>query len=42
MSLFKFVFTSTASKEGAKKVKKDTGKTDVCVCRSRNRSTKKD
>ena len=27
MSLFKFVFTSTASKEGAKKVKKDTGKT---------------
>ena len=26
MSLFKFGFTSTASKEGAKKVKKDSGK----------------
>ena len=30
MSLFKFGFTSTASKEGATKVKKDGGKTDVC------------
>ena len=26
MSLFKFGFTSTASKEGTKKVKKDSGK----------------
>ena len=28
MSLFKFGFTSTASKEGARKVEKDGGKTD--------------
>ena len=33
MSLFKFGFTSTASKEGATKVEKDGGKTDD-VCRS--------
>ena len=38
MSLFKFGFTSTASKEGATKVKKDGGKT--VVCRSRPRPTK--
>ena len=41
MSLFKFGFTSPASKEGAKKIKKDSGKTDVCVRRSMPRSTKK-